>query len=605
MHKKQQKSPAAAPTRTAPLPTIPKGVNRATLKLYWEQMRTYKTTLIIGVVSIPVAALLLDTALPYFLSQAVGTLTNNANGLEHFLWLAAGAGTVGVIFNIIGFQSIIVHESNVRHDLLHNTVQKLLNKDADFFANQKIGALTGRLIDFINAHIGLQDLAVLRTFTFFLNIVAGLTIIFVNSAFVGCIVLGLIILILVQVRVSIYRRRFVRHRRKELVSELNGVSADILSNNQTVKTFAQEDHELHGIDALSAKYRSAHRKDFRYMSLEGSGRLALMALTQIITIAAIAHMIQQGHMQLGVAIFTIAYMQRIASNLFNLGEMINGYDKLFLQAAPMTELLLKDPTVADVPHAKNLTVRKGTITFSGVDYSYSDSADELVIKGLNLTIPAGQKVGLVGHSGAGKTTFTRLLLRFADLTKGTLSIDGQDIATVTQKSLRQAIAFVPQEPLLFHRTLRENIAYAKPHASTKQILSAARKANALEFIERLPHGLDTVVGERGIKLSGGQRQRIALARAILKDAPILVLDEATSSLDSVSERLIQDALSELMEGRTSLVIAHRLSTIASLDRIIVMDKGRIIEDGTHTELLTKDGAYANLWKHQSGGFIRE
>jgi ATP-binding cassette subfamily B protein len=211
----------------------------------------------------------------------------------------------------------------------------------------------------------------------------------------------------------------------------------------------------------------------------------------------------------------------------------------------------------------------------------------------------------VGHSGSGKTTLTRLLLRFSDIEAGVIAIDGQDISKVTQKSLRESIAYVPQEPMLFHRSLRENIAYGKPEASFEEVHAAAEKANAIEFIEKLPEGFETTVGERGVKLSGGQRQRIAIARAILKDAPILVLDEATSALDSDSEKLIQDALSKLMKGRTSIVVAHRLSTISKLDRIIVLEDGQIDEQGSHEALLKQKGTYAKLWAHQSGGFIEE
>jgi ATP-binding cassette subfamily B protein len=241
----------------------------------------------------------------------------------------------------------------------------------------------------------------------------------------------------------------------------------------------------------------------------------------------------------------------------------------------------------------------------GVSFAHDNGKGEHVFDKFNLTVPAGQRVGLVGHSGSGKTTLTRLLLRFSDIDAGKIAIDGQDIAKVTQRSLREAIAYVPQEPMLFHRSLRENIAYGKPNASEEEIRRAAQQANALQFIESLPEGFDTTVGERGVKLSGGQRQRIAIARAILKNAPILVLDEATSALDSESEKLIQESLAELMKGRTSIVIAHRLSTIAKLDRIVVLDKGRIAEDGTHTELIKQGGVYSSLWAHQSGGFIEE
>lgn len=582
---------------------LPKGTNRAVLRLYWQQMRNYKVSLIIGALCIPAAALLLDTALPYYLSLAVGTLTQGAEGLEQFLWLAGAVGALGVILNLAGFQALVGHESNVRRDLHNDTVEKLLAKDSDFFANQKIGALTGKLIDFVNGHVGLQDLFIIRTLTFVLATGGGLVIILSHSVLLGLVVLGLLGIIIAQVQISMYSRRDLRYKRKELIGELNGASADTISNNATVKTFAQEAHEVGLVRSISERYRQAYVKDFRLLSAQGSLRLFIMAVVQLVTIGLLASLVKSGQMEVGVAIFTIAYMQRIASNLFALGEMLNGYDKILLQAGPMAEILMSATTVRDAAHAHNLRVRRGDIHFEAVRYAYSDSKDEFVINNLNLMIPAGQKIGIVGHSGAGKTTFTRLLLRFADIDSGKLLIDGQDIATVTQASLRRSIAYVPQEPLLFHRTLRENIAYARPGAPDAHIIAAARKANAYDFIQKLPKGLDTVVGERGIKLSGGQRQRVALARAILKDAPILVLDEATSSLDSVSEKLIQDAMDEVMKGRTSIVIAHRLSTISSLDRIVVLDKGRVAEDGTHTELLERGGIYATLWRHQSGGFI--
>lgn len=310
-------------------------------------------------------------------------------------------------------------------------------------------------------------------------------------------------------------------------------------------------------------------------------------------------------MQLGAAIFVVAYLQRIAAQLFTLGELVNGYDKLLLQAAPMTEMLTEPAKIIDSNNSKNLIVSRGNIELKDVSFAYDDAKDIQVISGVNLQVGPGQKVGLVGTSGAGKSTITKLLMRFDDVTSGIILIDGQDISKISQKSLRHAISYVPQEPLLFHRSLRDNIIYGKLDASDDEINQAVKAANANEFISKLPHGLDTIVGERGVKLSGGQRQRIAIARAILKDAPILVLDEATSALDSESEKLIQKSLETLMKNRTSIVIAHRLSTIAKLDRIIVLDEGRIVEDGTHTELLKANKTYAKLWSHQSGGFIEE
>lgn len=579
--------------------------NRHTLKLYWEQIRKYKPSFFTMLLCIPLAATCLDLLLPYALSMAVGTFATGDHGaLSQLLWAAAGIMTIGVALNLVGFQSAIIHESAVRRSLVDSTLAKLILKDQDFFSNQKIGSLTGKFIDFVNAHVGLQDALVIQTLRFILSFGVGVVIIFLHSPIMGAIVLTLLVLLLVQVRLSLKLRAPLRKARKDMVAELNGATADIISNNLTVKTFAHEQYEKSSIARLTGKYQSLYRRDFRWMSIEGSGRLLVMSAVQIIAIAVIAQLLFAGSIELGVAIFIVAYMQRVASQIFSLGEMVNGYDKLFLQAAPMTEILLLDDKVVDSKGANTLTIKKGRITLSDLSYRYPDG-DELVLSGLNLTVPAGQKLGLVGKSGSGKTTLTKLLLRFDDITSGNLTIDGHEIRSVTQESLRHNIAYVPQEPLLFHRSLRENIAYGKLDATEEEIQRAAEQAHALEFINRLPRGLDTVVGERGIKLSGGQRQRIAIARAILKDAPILILDEATSALDSESEKLIQKSLDTLMKGRTSIVIAHRLSTIAKLDRVIVMDNGEIVEDGPHEVLLRQKGIYAKLWSHQSGGFIDE
>jgi ABC-type multidrug transport system fused ATPase/permease subunit len=256
--------------------------------------------------------------------------------------------------------------------------------------------------------------------------------------------------------------------------------------------------------------------------------------------------------------------------------------------------------VADAPHAPKLVVDRGEIAFDDAGFLYPSGKPALAH--FDLTVRGGEKLAFVGPSGAGKTTITKLLLRFYDVTSGAIRIDGQNIAAVTQDSLRDAIAFVPQEPILFHRTLMENIRYGRRGASDEEVFAAARAAHCAEFINAFPEGYGTFVGERGVKLSGGERQRVAIARAILKNAPILVLDEATSSLDSESEALIQDAFQTLMRGKTVIVIAHRLSTIMKMDRIVVIEGGGIVAEGSHQELLKQGGLYKKLWSIQAGGF---
>lgn len=556
-------------------------------------------------VCIPLGALLIDTLLPYFFSQAIGGLIEkNSIVIQTSLLIAAAVGLGGALVNVIGFQAMTRHEAKVRTDLSNATFERLISKDLQFFVNEKVGALTSRFIDFVRAEVALQDLLIIRTLGFILSVGTGLAILATQSWVIALVILGLIAALVVQVKWSIKKRAPWRHERKTLAGEVNGSVADAVTNNLVVKTFAGERSEIATVTEKNKRFEMLFIKDIGFISLEGSARVALMVITQIVAVTISAYLVFHGQMEVAAAIFALTYLQRIASQIFTLGDMLNGYDQALLEASPMSEILMKETSVNDKPNATQLTAQTPTIELRAVSYKYNDGGEN-VLDTINLSIPAGQKVGLVGHSGAGKTTITHLLLRFADVTNGGIFIDNQDIRDVTQESLRQAISYVPQEPMLFHRSLRDNIAYGKPIATDAEIRKAAKQANALDFIDKLPQGLDTMVGERGVKLSGGQRQRIAIARAILKDAPILILDEATSALDSESEKLIQNALEKLMKGRTSIVIAHRLSTIAKLDRIVVLGNGKIIEDGTHSELLKQRGTYANLWSHQSGGFIEE
>lgn len=556
-------------------------------------------------ICVPLGALFINTLLPYFFSQAIGGLASrNIPLIRDSLIAGSVIGLLGVLCNLLGFQMVARHEASASASLGNATFRRLINKDFQFFVNEKVGALTSRYIDFIRSHTILQDLLVTQTLGFVLSVGVGLVIVASHSLLLALVIFVLLTALILQVRWSIKKRAPWRHERKALAGEINGTVADAVTNNLVVKTFAGEKQEIAHLAKQNQRFHDIYLKDVGFIMYEGTGRVAIMVVTQIVTIALCGYLVFNHQMSLAVAIFTLTYLQRIASQLFNLGSMLNGFDQALLEAAPMSDILAQTTVINDTSTAFDLAHITPTIDFEAVSYRYGD-ANEVVFQDITLHIKAGEKIGLVGHSGTGKTTLTHLLLRFADVTSGAIYISGKDIRHMTQHSLRQHIAYVPQEPLLFHRSLRDNIAYGKPDASDADVRRAASQAHAIDFIDRLPQGLDTLVGERGVKLSGGQRQRIAIARAILKDAPILVLDEATSALDSESEKLIQSALQKLMKDRTSIVIAHRLSTIAKLDRIIVLDNGIVAEEGTHTQLLEQNGIYAKFWAHQSGGFIED
>ena len=398
-------------------------------------------------------------------------------------------------------------------------------------------------------------------------------------------------------------------------NRLSGELSDSITNILAVKTSGREDYEKDLFTKANKEVRSADSKRMHATLLSASAAAGIIVIIMVIQTIFVAG----GNAWYGISAGTLVLIFTYTHNLTMRFNMINQtmtvINRAFGNAAEMTMNLDEPRLVADAPDAKDLVVTEGKIDFEHLKFRYSDGRrkDEeeedgestgryrdYIFTDFSMSIKPGERIGLVGRSGSGKTTLTKLLLRLEDIQEGHICIDGQDVSKVTQVSLRRQIAYVPQEPLLFHRTIAENIAYGRPDASPEEIRMAAEKANALEFIEKLPNGFETLTGERGVKLSGGQRQRIAIARAILVDAPILVLDEATSALDSDSEKKIQEALANLMRGRTAIVIAHRLSTVSSLDRIIVLKDGELTEEGTHQELIRKGGEYAGLWERQTG-----
>ncbi len=582
--------------------------NTETLKIYLRESWHFKKLLIASVVLVPLSATLIGVVVPFFLAHIIDLLSQGKHlGDPAFMrafYSAMGMSAVAIVINRFGYTLLLKLDYKVRARLQQLAFDALVYKSYSFYANHKVGALTSHYIGFVGAYGRINQIFINEGLNISIALLVGIILIFTQSVLLGSALLLVTVVIFIVSYVGVKKRTPYRNQRKKLVAELHGTIADNIGNNMAIKMFSQEKTETLSVASKVSAISKVFAKDYGYFASESNIRHSIMLTFQLGIIILATWLLQEGAISLGVVVFSLTYLIRLSNNLFAIGSIINGYEQAMTEASPMTEVLLSAADVQDKKDAKELQVANGDITFKNVTFSYEDGTDT-VFKNLQLHIKAGEKIGLVGASGGGKTTITKLLLRFLDIQKGTIEIDGQAISDVTQESLRRAISYVPQEPLLFHRSLRENIAYGKPNATEKEIIAAAKKAHAHEFITKLTAGYDTIVGERGVKLSGGQKQRVAIARAILANAPILVLDEATSALDSESEKLIQTSLKELMQGRTSIVIAHRLSTIQQLDRIIVLDNGRIIEEGTHTSLIKKKGKYAQLWQHQSGGFLEE
>jgi len=481
----------------------------------------------------------------------------------------------------------------------------MLQKDLSFFHDNFAGSLTKKTIAYAKSFEPFVDTMIFSIVCQILPLIFISVVLWLYSPWLVVGLVGMLAFAILCVTPLILRRQKMVVAREAANNVASGHIADIYANIDAVRAFANEPHE----SALHAAYvdnvMRKSKKSWDYGNLRVDAAVSpIYTLTNVIgLILALTLGGSSGH-NVAAIFVAFSYYASFTRIMWDFNRTYRQIESSLSEAAQFTELLHDEPKIFDNPDATNHVITKGDITLHNVDFSYNDDSTILFEK-LNLHVKSGEKIGLVGHSGGGKTTITKLLLRFMDINGGEILIDGQNIAAMAQSTLRKAISYVPQDPAMFHRSIADNIRYGKLDASDEEVALAAKRAHATEFIDHLPQGLKTLVGERGIKLSGGQRQRIAIARAMIRNAPILLLDEATSALDSESEKYIQEALWELMKDRTAIVIAHRLSTIQKMDRIIVIDKGNIIEEGTHAELLTKHGMYAKLWAHQSGGFIDE
>jgi ATP-binding cassette subfamily B protein len=482
-------------------------------------------------------------------------------------------------------------------------MDELLAKDLAFFHDNFAGSLTKRALGYARRFEDCFDVLAFQVIAKILPLTFVTVVLWSYSPLLILVLLGMLSITVALVVPRIRRRRQLVNDREAAANVLAGHVADSIANAEPVRAFARERDEA---EIHAANVREFGRKTLRswdYQNFRVNIITAPMyVLTNTLGLIVALHISLGTASSLETVFLTFSYFATATRVMWEFNRIYRNLEGALTDAAQFTDLLLDPPLVQDVDSPAPFAPRDHSVELRDISFRHSPS-QPLLFDRFSLSVPAGTKLGLVGRSGGGKTTITRLLLRFKDVERGQILVGGQSIAEISQASLRDVIAYVPQDPAMFHRSIADNIRFARPRASDEEVRRAAALAHAAEFIQSLPDGYDTLVGERGIKLSGGQRQRIAIARAILKDAPILILDEATSSLDSESESLIQDALWTLMEGRTAIVIAHRLSTVRRMDSLVVLDRGRIIEQGSHENLLALGGIYASLWSHQSGGFL--
>lgn len=583
-------------------------ITTSTLRFLFNLRKSSPKLLGLMVTTQIVFAVLTTTIAPLFVSHLLISITNSTATLQSSSWLLLGYGLVLFVGDVIAIRVSIalafISETKMQSDTAKRILQHLTAKSLGYHADRMTGGtisdatkLNGSIERFWDT-VMFTGIPIITTI---ISVCIALAFIFWQYSLVLFTLSLVVISLIVRAQSAIAP---TSRKVAETSSAMTAHLADVIGNIGIVKAFAQEDNELRMFTKRVDNWQNATKAEMKKVLIVTGSFGIMMTILNISAFLAAIIATTYHVASVGAIYLVISYTLSVVMQLWSVSNVTRNYIRIIGDATPMITALNEDIELHDPTEPEASRISEGKILFDNITFAH-DKSDDALFHNFSLVINPGERVGVVGHSGSGKTSLTRILLRFSDVEAGNIIIDGQVITAITQRDLHRTIAYVPQEPLLFHRTLRENIAYGKPDASDASILKAAKLANALDFITKLPDGLDTTVGERGVKLSGGQRQRIAIARAILKDAPILVLDEATSALDSESEKLIQDALEKLMKGRTSIVIAHRLSTIATLDRIIVLDNGNIVEDGSHQDLLKQKGTYASLWAHQSGGFFEE
>lgn len=575
---------------------------KQTLVFYWQSVSAYRGTLIFVLLLLPAVITVHNGLIPLVYSKIIDQLNGSAvtfEALKGMFLILVGLHLLGFIFwRMIGFVWAGLDYRVIR-DIEQKVFNHLMLQSHAFHTQNFAGSLVAQAKRFTGAYTSLFN-------TLYHNVLSLLIRFIVAIGFLLFMApqIGVILLIWTGLYVSsiIYLTKQKMHLSGQAAaadSTMTAQLADAVGNSMIVRMFGREDTEAAAYAEISQDKFLKRKKDWYFSEAIYAWQSFLMIALEGMVLYISITLVANGQFSIGDLALVQFFLAPILVSLWEIARIARSIETGLSDAAEMTAILQTQPEIKD-PSSPALTqLNRGDIRFEQVDFTYGDESEKQLFTDFNLHIKPGEKIGLVGPSGSGKSTVTKLLLRFMDLSEGRILVDGQDIKEIAQQELRQHIAFVPQEPLLFHRTIMDNLRYADPNASERQVIEAAKQAKAHQFTSKLPEGYDTMVGERGTKLSGGERQRIAIARALLKNAPIVVWDEATSALDSDSEKHIQEAFWRLMENRTAIVIAHRLSTIQQMDRIIVMQDGSIAEQGTHKELLRKNGLYAQLWRHQS------
>ncbi|WP_405133844.1 ABC transporter ATP-binding protein [Nocardia sp. NBC_01388] len=580
---------------------------RLVLRYYGREMARRKLLTAIGMLGPALGATCQNYVAPLLVAVLIGRVAATGDsGLAtvgpYVLGFAAAILVAEVLWRI-GIHCLNRLDAYGIESLYIIAMDELLAKDAAFFHNNFAGSLTKRALSFATRFEQFVDTFAFEIFAAVVPLGFASVVLWRYDPLLVVVLIGLLVLTGLVIAPLIARRQARVDEREAAIALVSGHVADSLANMQVVRAFAAERQEAAEHRRRVAEQRRKSLRSWDYANLRID-----TVVTPLVVIANVAGLLivlglRGGHASVAAIMVAFTYYWNATAIMFRFNQIYRRLESTLTESAQFTELLLKPATVLDPQEPEALQPKGSDVRFDRVHFTHAGAAP--LFTGLDLQVPSGHKLGLVGRSGGGKTTITQLLLRLMDINDGSIRIGGQDISRLRQADLRSQLAYVPQDPAMFHRSLRENILFARPGATDADIRRAADAAHVTEFADNLPQGMETLLGERGVKLSGGQRQRVALARAILRDAPILLLDEATSALDSESEKLVQQALWELMEGRTALVVAHRLSTVAGMDRLVVLDRGRIIEEGTHEQLLHAEGMYAQLWRHQSGGFLDE